>query len=432
MIDYLKLFLQPYLQFLLGAAYNVQQTLEGLHIWTAGFAVRDKADRIVGGYWSATEAVAVPFGMLLLYAIALAPALVLAVRFAFGRRAMWMLWLAAITPGVLALMGAYPTIRWTPASYIVGSGDLGEPMGMLAVLLLGLMSGWVIVVAATGFLRLGDRFRHSYDHVWYAIGVVAGCLFVMDLNSARDVASLREANQVSKGESAYLLAQVRRFAAVCDRDASRYPHACPWAAGVQGRLSEYAHEGDHFFFEFGPANSAEVYAADVRRDAADAPAVRKELVAYNDLECPVTSLGGGFSQSSPVSARCEAPPEEYCAAFPETLGSDDMRSFVLRPVAIANECIVPTLIQQRRVQSGLRGQVDTATSGRHIRWMFFIFLSVLAGGKVANASMRLREAAEKSRKERQGVAAAGIGSAPSADADADADADATLEPSTGP
>jgi hypothetical protein len=198
---------------------------------------------------------------------------------------------------------------------------------------------------------------------------------------------------------------------------------------VQGRLSEYAHEGDHFFFEFGPTKSAEVYAADVRSDVVDAPAVRQELVAYNDLECPVTSLGVGFSRFSPVSARCEAPPEEYCAAFPEPLGSDDMRSFVMRPVAIANECIVPTLIQQRRVQSGLRGQVDMATSGRHVRWMFFIFLSVLAGGKVANASMRLKEAAEKSRKDRQGVAATRAASAPGADAASSAEAAAAPEPS---
>lgn len=64
-------FVKPYATILIGAAYNIQQTLEGLGIWTSSFVVRDDSGRIVNAYWSATEAVALPLGLLFGYSILL-------------------------------------------------------------------------------------------------------------------------------------------------------------------------------------------------------------------------------------------------------------------------------------------------------------------------------------------------------------------------
>ena len=70
-MEILRAFIAPYFKFIVGAAFSVQQTLEGSRLWTAGFAVRDEAGRVVGGYWSPTQAVALPLLGLSIYSFVL-------------------------------------------------------------------------------------------------------------------------------------------------------------------------------------------------------------------------------------------------------------------------------------------------------------------------------------------------------------------------
>lgn len=77
-------FAAPYIQFLNGAAYNIEQTLEGLKVRSSNFLIRDAAGDIIGSYWSPGEAALVPLGVLLLYLIFLIVLIVLA-AYVLGR-----------------------------------------------------------------------------------------------------------------------------------------------------------------------------------------------------------------------------------------------------------------------------------------------------------------------------------------------------------
>jgi len=65
-------FLLPYVSTLLGAAYNIQQALDGLGLHSVNFVERDPHGRIVGSYWSVQEAVTPILGLLVLATICIA------------------------------------------------------------------------------------------------------------------------------------------------------------------------------------------------------------------------------------------------------------------------------------------------------------------------------------------------------------------------
>jgi hypothetical protein len=77
-----------------------------------------------------------------------------------------------------------------------------------------------------------------------------------------------------------------------------------------------------------------------------------------------------------------------------------------RTVAIANECVVPALFRLKAEQASLAATVDDNARARHLRTMFFLFVSLVAGGKVANASARMTEAIRKARAANPTAAAA--------------------------
>jgi hypothetical protein len=395
----LKLFFQPYLQFLLGAAYSIQQTLEGLGLRTSWFLETDEARRVVGSYLSAQGAVSLPFVAVLAYSGLLVSAMLLAIKRFSGRTGLFVGLLVCFVPGTLSVVGAWPFLQWTPSSYLAGTGDLGSPWGMFAVLVLGLLTGWTTIALLTSTFRFGDRFRHGYDHVWYSMAIITGLLFVADLGTSRAARELQQANKISAGASAYLLQQVRRLSLHCQAGAVSAPAACSWSTRVQGVLERFEQHGEFLYAELGPATSAEIYLPRMRTvDEEAVRAIRVELANYNQIECPVRDLGNGARQSAPVSTRCQTPPPDYCSAGSEALAGQKMVGLMITPVAIASECVVPILVAQKVKQQKLVRDVRAAELARHWRWLFFVITALLAGGKVANASARLVDVTSKGGK----------------------------------
>ncbi len=263
---------------------------------------------------------------------------------------------------------------------------------MLAVLLLGLCVGWEVVVLATYYFRLTDKFRHGYDHVWYAMAVLTGAFFVTDLNSTSKINALRDENQVSKGASAYLLQQVRRLAQECETKTMVLPAACHWANQVQRKLEDYSDHGPRIYWRFGPKTTTEIYSPNQRlHNELDIIAIRGELEKYNQQICPVVEISARIQREAPVSNQCTHPPSEYCTALTEPLRTKDIKILhdIGTTVAIANECIIPLLIRTRIMQEKHVISVQNIEFLWHLKWLFFIFFAILAGGKVANATARL-------------------------------------------
>jgi hypothetical protein len=381
-------FFLPYIKFMLGAAFSLQQTLEGLQINTALQPPVDTGGALSAVMWDLGAAIGLPVLFITGYVLVLS-ALVLVAGWCIAKRKGVVVGaLLLLAPGIASVLGAPTGSHWVPAEYHVGSGHLGSPWGMAALAFLGLATGWVATVIGTSVLKLSDMYRHGYDHLWYALGILAGVLFVADLQSADHRQELERLNRGSREASAYLLRQVRTLDRSCRAQEVVAPAACRWAAGVQYELAEYAHYSAPIFWQFGPKASSDVYAP-YRQVLAPTEEIRLQLAEYNARVCPVRKLSARVSQLAPTSEKCESPPVELVGAFPEPLAGLDQKDAAFRTVAIATEALIPELVALREAQERKFEQVQAEIQDRHYRWLFYLFLALLAGGKVGNATARL-------------------------------------------
>jgi hypothetical protein len=113
----------PYVQFLLGAAYNIAQTLEGLRPTSLTIVVGGADSRIELGYFVPFEMVC---GILVLYSFLLVGLIVVA-AYVFGRwRGVFTALLLLALPGVAAIFGLWPNINYSPETIVIGgTGTLG-------------------------------------------------------------------------------------------------------------------------------------------------------------------------------------------------------------------------------------------------------------------------------------------------------------------
>ena len=90
------------------------------------------------------------------------------------------------SPGVFNVFGLFPDVNYIPhTSVLRGTGVLGSPWGLLPLLILSLLTGWSLVIILVDIIGLGEKFRHYYDHLWYAMAVLAGLFFVAEFKRAK-------------------------------------------------------------------------------------------------------------------------------------------------------------------------------------------------------------------------------------------------------
>jgi hypothetical protein len=146
MISFLVRFFEPYLQFLAGAAYNIEQTREGLNPDPIMMVANVAGSNIEQGPPSPFEGILLPFGILLLYSILLGGLIVIAAYILGRRRGSLIALLLLALPGVLSTFGFWPYINYLPASLALrGRGILGSPWGMFTLVFMGLLTGWALV-----------------------------------------------------------------------------------------------------------------------------------------------------------------------------------------------------------------------------------------------------------------------------------------------
>jgi hypothetical protein len=410
-------FFVPYIQFLLGAAYNIAQIIEGLSPTTLTFVIGGADSRLELGYSVPIEFIG---SMLLLYSFLLVGLIVVA-AYILGRwRGAFVALLLLVLPGVASIFGFWPDINYSPATIVLGGhGTLGNPLGMFPLVFMGLLTGWSLVVILSDLLGLKDNFRHYYDHVWYALAILTGVFFVMDSNLADVVRELQETHQESRQASAYLLQQVRTYDLQCQQTRrgrrrsgpqpvpSMSTVSCAWASEVQVLLIDYTTSHTRLFQTFGPKSGSDVYSPPARIGRELSPeqilTLRREIQAYNNSQCPIEAHGEGWIRYSRSSGTCQRPPSPFCTAFPEPLDGHVNHNVINRTVAIASECIIPLLVASRARQEKLQTIVEDKTRTKYIRWLFFILLSLVVGGKVANATSRAVELDKRPEEEKRRI-----------------------------
>ena len=397
MISFLVRFFGPYIQFLAGAAYSIRQTREGLNQVPTNF------DAFVTDKSSQVEVIWVPFVALLSYSLLLGGLIVIAAYILGRRRGSFIALFLLALPGIASTLGLWPYINYLPDSLVLGgTGILGSVWGMFPLVFMGLLTGWSVVVILSDLWDLKDKFRHYYDHLWYSMAILTCLFFVADSNTSQSVRKLQQTTQLARQASAYLLQQVRAYDLQCQQDPSIGSVSCAWASDVQQTLSDYTTYDEIFFTTLGPKSSAAIYSPlGSQSSSQQILTIRREIKAYNDSRCPVKMIDERLSKMSRPSATCQRPPFMLCTSGPDPLDGHIEKYGRDLIVAIASECIIPSLVALREKQEKLKAVVADNNLAKHFRWLFFVLFPLVVGGKVANATSRAIELDKRPEQERR-------------------------------
>ncbi|RQT27446.1 hypothetical protein [Burkholderia contaminans] len=377
---------RPYAEFIVPASYNLQQTLEGL-----GAKVDIGHDAVIPGaamytilepgipIWLVVFCVALAmWGVMLLSMIAsYCLGLKKGVSIGIG---MWIL------PACLSILGLLPHYRGVPATFHLGSsGAIGTPWGMLPLVLLGLIAGWSLAVILVDLFSLGDRYQSYFDHLWVALAVLTGLFFVADSSNRQNERALSETTENVRLASNYLLAQVKRYdQAFCHNTSLPASSSCRWAADIQGTLVTYAYNEYRFFWTVGPDSATALYAPNVRQPSSESISrLRVELNEINRSLC-----GAGRQRQGDW---CDITPANICNP------DEQHRDYMMRPVAISSECIVPMLVHLKSKSEAEHIAAAEADTSQHWRHIYYMAFSVFAGVKIGNTTARLHAVGREPR-----------------------------------
>lgn len=388
MNDLIYNFINPYIKFLYGASYNLYQTLEGLGLVSSNFLVRDAAGNIVNSYWSPDQAMIPVFGTLIIYIFFLVPILILA-AYTLGKAKGFLIFIFIFfLPGTLNCIGFFPDINYVPDRFVIeGTGALGNGTGYAPLLIISALSGWAVIVLLYDNLNLNENFRQYYDHLWFPTALIAAVFFVSDNSANEKLTEFNEAKSEVRSASSYLLKQVRKYQEYCSENRLESLKSCKWSSSVQWNLSNISESIVSLNF----LNKTTDLYINPREGLfeKDISEIRKEISVYNQALCPVRDIGPGLKKVAPLSNTCEYPPSAFCRAFPDELGGIVSKDIIGLPVALASECIIPTLIADKHYLDKLSSAVDEHKRAKHYRWLYFIAIAAVVGGKIANSSSKI-------------------------------------------
>lgn len=395
-------FFLPYLRFMYGAAYNVQQILEGIGVLSSSFLTFDNYGNINGSYWSPSEAATLPLIFIFLY-LPIMLTFLFSASYTIGKKkGVGYLVLILILPGILSYFEYWPNFNYLPGSYdIGGNGELGSVLGFLPLVVFGILTGWSIVILIYDNFNLNDKFRHIFDHFWYTSAVIAGAFFIIDSGVNKNVNELKEENSRGRQASSYLLNQVKIYDSHCSSTGSKETLSCRWASDVQQYLTEYTVYDEKLFYSLGPKSTQDIYDPIWKKlNRSQILILREQISSYNNKLCPFKQNEDGSVALSRSSGVCQRVPAVFCRSYPEEHDKIVNKNIALHTVALASECIAPTIVLSRRKQESLVAKVKQDTYEKYLRWIYFVLFSFIIGGKLANSTTKLFGFDNRPKKER--------------------------------
>ncbi|NHN87162.1 hypothetical protein [Acetobacter conturbans] len=367
-------FFLPYGCFLSRAAYAIQQSLTNLGIRLTppdhlpGIAVTPDLYLVMG----LLTLCAVCEAWLFMFAVL---ALRRPVVLCFGAGFLLM-------PGLLALSGVAGPVNPQPAEIVLGNGAIDIP-GYATLAVMAFAGGWSLTVLAADVLKLTQKSFDLFKHVWIAMGLSAGLFFIASVSAESIRADYQETQNTVRQSSGWLMQQLVHYSDWCEKEGRMHQASCVWASRTHEVLLEQSQSDLRYFVTFSPETLAGYYGS-FRRDATPdtEAAIRREIGEYNTRLCPVVALGGDMQQYT-ISEKCEAPPAGFCGYAFKYGGTDDPDR-LLRPVAVATECVFPTLLTLRDHAAS----IQRSTSSNEFKMAFYLAVAFLSGIKLAGSTFK--------------------------------------------
>lgn len=380
-------FLTPYLLFCYSATYSVLQTLDGIGLASTIRYENNGASPFATMIFAPGEQVRIMLPVIIISMVVIIFLLLAAAYVLWKITGVIICAIILILPGLLAISGYFPAIRWLPYRYnIGGAGEVGSPAGISCLVIAGIITGWAVFILIQKAFRAGERFRTVFDIFLILTAAVNGIFWVHD----KEISSIQPAHQETSmninSSSAYLLKQVEYYDEQCRNGVVKNVLSCQWASDIQGKLNDYTYQLPSVFMQFTPDTVVGLYKTYHMSDS-QAEKIREELNEYNLRMCPEKQLGQGVTQLAPPSMLCQETPIQYCDAIIENKYSHTARG----EVAVASECVFSSMLRNKKILNKEMSELSESSRSSNFRWLWFILFSVFLGGKVATLMYKMRE-----------------------------------------
>lgn len=230
-------------------------------------------------------------------------------------------------------------------------------------------------------LLLSEKFRQSYNLLWYSFAILTGAFYVSGVEHSRDIYSFYNENRVTQKASSFLRNQLTTLSQFCKNEHFRkeFEFLCEQSPYLLHTLLEYENCDPAVYHSVGPRTIQEVYGHWKQISDEKIHRFRTEARAYNDKECPVVEEGDGWKLYT-SSEVCIITPSSFCRTSPSLSSKFVGDDAPERPLALVTECILSTLISSRERQEKLNQILDASSKHKHKRWLFYIAFSIIIGG----------------------------------------------------
>ncbi len=363
-------FLLPYIKIISAVAFTLLQIFNELGLSPSNFVGVSKGHYY--SYFSPGQEAAKLFVILLILAIVSSILFLVSSYLAFDSIGLVICLILILTPGIFNL--DIKIKNFYMLSY--GSFHFANIQAFLILIIWAFFIGWsfFLILYRIGILR--SSFRDYFDHAWYAIALLSIVFFILTIKNDGVTHKLYEYNRASREESSYLLGQVITLNKFCIKNNYDNLAVCMWASQVRRKLLDYSIYSPLLYSELGPKRISDLYRVNGERKYQEPVIIG--IRSYNKMMC-----------SKRNEMYCDRTPSEFCVSYPKGLTFNQELGVLIKPVALSNQCIVPSLVTLREKQEKLINSMRKFNNIRNYRLLIAIFLAFLTGIKIVNSTTKI-------------------------------------------
>lgn len=352
-------FLDPYIIFCGSAAYSLMQNMESLgwvSFWKGIYIDPQSTFKIFLGAYILSLPIIV---LLNIFA-----------SFSLNRNIgvlSILLWLA---PGLLSLLGINIIYADVPDSYILNGGSMyvGETKSTLYNVFLIFLLGWSLTTLIVHVFKIRTKFKESYDHLWYVLGLAAAVIFVVDSNTSYYKTEFSESEKNISKVLSLTVSQLDYAHSVCLKK-----HNELHKKGISREFCGWVDNTKNSYFWLSEDSGFTRNLKSKNEILEMIPIERiSDISKFNELIC----------ESKTESSNCN-PLSFNFGRFTEDFDWPNSR-FALAIVPL-NKSLSVFWEQSSKNHEKL----NVAQKTPNTKWFFYMLLGFIAGGKVANSSRSL-------------------------------------------
>ncbi|MCT7590451.1 hypothetical protein [Aliarcobacter butzleri] len=353
------LFLQPYLAIATTGCYSLVQVLDILEFTNIDRAFNgSNIMHLFIGFYSLTM-----LSILLVSLIA---------SFALSKKLFFFFLILYLTPGILQITGLYTFKAYIePYSFI--PLKIGNEYGILVNSFLVIIISWSLATISLHIFRAEKKFKNFFDHIWYLSGLTALVLFVMNYNNEFTKKESIDVQDILSKQINIAKKSLSDITIYCEEEifSNTFPTICQWSKPA------YTYVEKLDFFQ-NNINSFEEKSPSLEFILNISKTVNKEKM---NLEFDKLNT---LCDNKNIQDKCLNVPINFNKNQKFNI-IQGVKEFYILPI----KEIMPAIELKWQEASMLQKKEKIIKLFPYYQWVFFMFLSILIGIKIANSSREL-------------------------------------------